>query len=74
MRLARAEERRQGVAVLRVDMATQLAAREVEARYELDVVRPKKPLPLTPTQIRTPTPTRTLTLTLTLTRAPSLVR
>ena len=47
MRLARAEERRQGVAVLRVDMATQLAAREVEARYELDVVRPKKPLPLT---------------------------
>ena len=29
-------------------MAKQLAAREVESRYELDVVRPKKPLPLTP--------------------------
>ena len=42
MRLARAEERRQGVAVLRVDMAKQLAAREVESRYELDVVRFKK--------------------------------
>ena len=42
MRLARAEERRQGVNAVRSEVAKQLAAREVESRYELDVIRFKK--------------------------------
>ena len=41
-RLARAEERRQGVNAVRSEVAKQLAAREVESRYELDVIRFKK--------------------------------
>ena len=41
-RLARAEARRMGVASHRDDTAKQLAAREVEHRYELDVIKFKK--------------------------------